>query len=68
MCFSVCFSCASAQSRFERYSGFASATAKMSLISALDILMKSCRFLMWKSQNQSSKYSKKRMLIESKNS
>ena len=28
---------------------------KMSLISALDILMKSCRFLKWKSQNQSSK-------------
>ena len=28
---------------------------KMSLISALDILMTFCRFLMWKSQNQSSK-------------
>ena len=28
---------------------------KMSLISALDILIKSCSFLMWKSQNQSSK-------------
>ena len=34
MCFSVCLSCASAQSRFERFSGFASATGKMSLISA----------------------------------
>ena len=49
MCFSVCFSCASAQSRFERFSGFASATRKMSLISALETLMKSCRFLMVKS-------------------
>ena len=28
---------------------------KMSLISALDILMKSCKFLTWKSQHQSSK-------------
>ena len=45
MCFSVCFSCASAQSRFERFSAFASATGKMSLISALWILMKSCKFL-----------------------
>ena len=44
MCFSVCFSCAFAQSRFERYPGSASATGKMSLISALDILMKSCKF------------------------
>ena len=52
--FSVLFLC-SAQSRFERYSGFASATRKMSLISAPDILMKSCSFLRWKSQNQSSK-------------
>ena len=40
----MCFSCASAQSQFERFSGFASATGKMSLISALSILMKSCRF------------------------
>ena len=55
MCFSVCYSCASAQSRFERYSGFASATGKMSLITALDILMKFCRLLKEKSQNQSSK-------------
>ena len=55
MCFSVCFSCASAQSRFERLSGFTTATGKMSLISALDTLMKSCRFLMRRSQNQSSK-------------
>ena len=38
MCLLVCFSCASAQSPFERYSGFASATGKMSLISALDSL------------------------------
>ena len=37
MCFSVCCSCASAQSRFERYTVFASATRKMSLISALDM-------------------------------
>ena len=35
MCFSVCFSGASAQSRFKRFSGFASSTRKMSLISAL---------------------------------
>ena len=68
MCFSVCFSCASAQSWFERFSGFASATGKMSLISALEILMKSCRFLMVKSQNQRSKKSKNRMWIESMNS
>ena len=40
MCFPVCFSCASAQSRFERYSGFPSATREMSLISAPDILIK----------------------------
>ena len=40
----------------------------MSLISGLDILMKSCRFLMRKSQNPSSKYSKNRMWIESMNS
>ena len=68
MCFSVCFSCASVRSRLERLSGFASATGKMSLISALSILMKSCRFLMVKSQNQRSKYSKNRMWIESMNS
>ena len=37
MCFSVCCSCAFAQSRFKRYSVFASATRKMSLISALDM-------------------------------
>ena len=41
---------------------------KMSLISALDILMKTCAFLMRKSQSQSSKYSKNRMWIESMNS
>ena len=55
MCFSVCFFCASAQSRFERFSGFASATGKMNLISALQTLMKSCRFLMVISQSQKSK-------------
>ena len=68
MCFSVCYSSASAQSQFERYSGLASATGRMTLISDLDILMKSCRFLMWKSQNQSSKESEYRMWIESMNS
>ena len=40
----------------------------MSLINALWILMKSCRFLMLKFQNQRSKYSKNRMWIESMNS
>ena len=30
-------------------------TRKMTLISALETLMKSCRFLMWKFENQSSK-------------
>ena len=54
MCISVCVSFVSAQSRFERFSGLASATGKMSLISALYILMKSCRFLMVKSKNQRS--------------
>ena len=40
----------------------------MSLISALWILMKSCRFLMVKFQNKRSKWSKNRMCIESMNS
>ena len=38
----VCF--ISSQGRFKRSQGTASATGKMSLINALDILMKSCRF------------------------
>ena len=38
----VCYT--SSQGRFQRSHGTASATRKMSLISALDILMKSCRF------------------------
>ena len=36
--------CTSSQGRFQRSQGTASATGKMFLISALDILMKSCRF------------------------
>ena len=36
--------CTSSQGRFQRSQGTASATGKMSLISALDMLMKSCRF------------------------
>ena len=36
--------CTSSQGRFKRSQGTASATGKMSLIYALDILMKSCRF------------------------
>ena len=36
--------CTSSQGRFKRSQGTASATVKMSLIYALDILMKSCRF------------------------
>ena len=36
--------CTSSQRRFQRSQGTVSATRKMSLISALDILMKSCRF------------------------
>ena len=51
----MCLSCASAQSLFQKFSGLASATRKMSLINALYIVMKSCRFLMVKSQNQRSK-------------
>ena len=41
--FSVLFLCFCSES-FERYSEFASDTGKISLISALDILVKSCRF------------------------
>ena len=36
--------CTSSQTRFKRSQGTASATRKMSLIYALDILMMSCRF------------------------
>ena len=36
--------CTSSQGRFKRSQGTASATGKMSLISALDIVMKFCRF------------------------
>ena len=36
--------CTSSQGRFQRSEGTPSATRKMSLINALDILMKSCRF------------------------
>ena len=36
--------CTSSQGRFKRSQGTVSATRKMSLIYALDILMKSCRF------------------------
>ena len=36
--------CTLSQGRFQRSQGTVSATGKMSLISALDILMKSCRF------------------------
>ena len=36
--------CTSSQGRFKRSQGTASATRKMSLMNALDILMKSCRF------------------------
>ena len=36
--------CTSSQGRFKRSQGTASTTRKMSLINALDILMKSCRF------------------------
>ena len=36
--------CPSSQGRFKRSQGTGSATGKMSLISALYILMKSCRF------------------------
>ena len=36
--------CTSSQGRFKRSQGTVSATGKMSLINALDILMKSCRF------------------------
>ena len=36
--------CSSSQGRFKRAQETASATRKMSLINALDILMKSCRF------------------------
>ena len=36
--------CTSSQGRFKRSQGTASATGKMSLIYALDILMVSCRF------------------------
>ena len=36
--------CTSSQGRFKRSQGTASATRKMSLIIALDIVMKSCRF------------------------
>ena len=36
--------CTSSQGRFKRSQGTVSATRKMSLINALDILMKSCRF------------------------
>ena len=39
---SVC--CTSSESRFQRSQGTVSATRKMPLINALDILMKSCRF------------------------
>ena len=38
------------QSRFERFSTVASATRKMSLIRALNVLMKSCRFWCWKTE------------------
>ena len=37
-------SCTSSQDRFKRSQGTVSATGKMCLIYALDILMKSCRF------------------------
>ena len=36
--------CTSSQGRFKRSQGTVSATGKMSMIYALDILMKSCRF------------------------
>ena len=36
--------CTSSQGRFQRPQGTVSATGKMSLINALDILMKYCRF------------------------
>ena len=36
--------CTSSQGRFQRSQETVSATRKMSLINALDILMKSCRF------------------------
>ena len=36
--------CTPSQGRFQRSQGAVSATGKMSLISALDVLMKSCRF------------------------
>ena len=36
--------CTSSQGRFKRSQGIASATGKMPLIHAIDILMKSCRF------------------------
>ena len=36
--------CTSSQGRFQRSQGTVPATGKMSLINALDILMKSCRF------------------------
>ena len=36
--------CTSSQGRFQRSQGTVSATRKMSLINALDIVMKSCRF------------------------
>ena len=42
--FFLWFGLCTSQSRLERFSRFASATGKMSLISALMYLMKTCRF------------------------
>ena len=44
------FDLCTSQSRFERFFGVASATRKMSLISALMVLMKSYRFWCWKTE------------------
>ena len=44
--------CTSSQGRFQRSQGTVSATRKMSLINAPDILMKSCRFLKLKPQTK----------------
>ena len=44
------FDLCTSQSRLERFSRVASATGKISLISALIALMKSCKFWCWKTE------------------
>ena len=44
--------CPSSQGRYKRSQGTVSATGKMSLTNALDILMKSCRDLMLKTRTK----------------